>query len=91
MEQQHFCIDLNQGGIVCRSCPTGSQGPLQLSKGTIKQLQWLSRGELTVARRIRFSPHGIEEATRFLEAFVPYHIGRTPKSLAFLHQLRSQV
>ena len=88
--QQSFCIDLSRGGIVCQQCP----GPethkhLVLGKGTLKQLLWMARGDLEKALRVRFSPQALAEATLFLEAFVPYHIGRMPKSLAFLRQMRN--
>jgi DNA repair protein RecO (recombination protein O) len=91
LAQNHFCIDLRQGGIVCHECPAPDAKQLRLGKGTLKQLLWMARGDLTMARRVRFNPAAISEATHFLEAFVPYHIGRVPKSLSFLHQIRGQL
>lgn len=91
LSQHQFCIDLRQGGIVCHQCPAPGAGQLRLSKGTLKQLLWMAQGDLTMAQRVRFSPSALAEATQFLEAFVPYHIGRAPKSLAFLHQIRGQM
>lgn len=90
MVQNHFCIDLDKGGVVCEHCPPQGHGRLQLSKGTLKQLQWIANNDLAKAQRVRFSPRALTEAATFLEAFVPYHIGRVPKSLKFLRQLRSQ-
>lgn len=89
LEQSHFCVDLGKGGVVCNQCPPAGNTHLRLSKGTLKQLQWLSDGDLARARRIRFSSRTMAEATTFLEAFVPYHIGRKPKSLKFLQQIRN--
>jgi len=86
--QHHFCIDVKQGGIVCGACPIPNGTQIQLGKGTIKQLMWMADGELARALRVRFSPHSLAEALAFLEAFVPYHIGRMPKSLGFLRQIR---
>ena len=86
--QQNFCIDLTQGGIVCDHCPPKEHGHLRLSKGTLKHLQWVASGDLGKARRVRLSPQALSEATIFLESFVPYHIGRMPKSLQFLQRLR---
>jgi len=88
LPQQTFCIDLNQGGIVCHACPAPGAGQLQVSKGTLKQLLWMANSDLNTALRVRFANHALAEATDFLEAFVPYHIGRVPKSLAFLRQVR---
>lgn len=88
LPQQRFCIDLTRGGIVCQSCPMHGDGRLHLSRETLKHLQWMVGGSLTKARRVRLSPHALTEATHFLEAFVPYQIGRMPKSLVFLQQMR---
>ena len=65
MSQQHFCIDLRKGGIVCGQCPTNSADRLLVSKGTLKQLQWLSEGTLPRAWRAKFMPSALGEATRF--------------------------
>ncbi len=89
LPQNHFCIDLGKGGVVCNQCPAEASGHLHLSKGTLKQLQWINSGDLTKAQRLRFSGRALAEATAFLEAFVPYHIGKKPKSLRFLKQVRS--
>jgi DNA repair protein RecO (recombination protein O) len=59
-----------------------------LSKGTLKLLQWLSCSDLAQAGRVRFSPAAVAESTAFLEAFVPYHLGKTPRSLKFLREIR---
>ncbi len=90
LPQNDFCIDLGKGGVVCNRCPSGQSGHLHLSKGTLKQLQWINSGDLPKARRMRFSGRALAEATTFLEAFVPYHIGKKPKSLRFLKQVRSE-
>ena len=89
LPQNQFCIDLQQGGIVCNQCPGPDARQLRLSKGTLKQLMWMAKGDMKKALRVRFAAHSMEEATQFMEAFVPFHIGRSPKSLGFLRQIRS--
>lgn len=89
LSQQQFCIDLKQGGIVCHACPSPDATHLQLGKGNLKQLLWMADGDLSQALRVRFSEHALAEANAFMEAFVPFHIGRVPKSLGFLHQVRN--
>ena len=89
--QHDFCVDLTKGGVVCNQCPKDGRGysGLRLSKGTLKQLLWIADGDLVKAKRIRFSAQTMAEATAFLEAFVPYHIGKVPKSLRILQQART--
>lgn len=90
LAQNQFCVDLGRGGVVCNRCSSAAHGHLHLSKGTLKQLQWIAAGDLAKARRMRFSAQAIAEATAFLEAFIPYHIGKKPKSLKFLQQIRGK-
>jgi len=88
LAQNEFCIDLRQGGIVCNQCPGPDNHNVNIGKGTLKQLIWMAKEDLGKALRVRFAPPSMAEATAFLEAFVPYHIGRVPKSLGFLRQIR---
>jgi DNA repair protein RecO (recombination protein O) len=81
-------VDLSKGGILCENCASGSSRQLCLSKGTIKQLLWTESGNITTAGRIRFAPQALKESLNFLEAFVPFHLGKKPRSLAFLQQIR---
>jgi DNA repair protein RecO (recombination protein O) len=61
---------------------------IRLSKGTIKQLLWIRNGELAKAMRIKFTAQALQEGLQFSEAFVPYHLGKEPRSLMFLKQMR---
>ncbi|MFZ0242483.1 MAG: DNA repair protein RecO C-terminal domain-containing protein, partial [Desulfobacterales bacterium] len=63
-------------------------GRLTLSRGTLKQLQWLEAMDLSKAGRLRFSPAAVAESLAAMEAFVPYQMGREPRSLTFLRQVR---
>lgn len=83
-------FDIARGGISCQSCVSGASDGIRLSMGTLKQLLWAGSGDLAKAFRIRFSPKTINEALEFLEAFVPYHLGKQPRSLKFLRQIRKQ-
>jgi DNA repair protein RecO (recombination protein O) len=83
-------FDLPRGGLCCHTCDQADEPVLCLSQGTIKQLQWISEGNLARIGRIRFSAAALNEAQHFLEAFVPYHLGREPRSLKFLRQIRPQ-
>lgn len=81
---------LAKGGILCRHCSDDSLRRLKISKATVKQLLWMEQRSLEKACRIRFSPLSLKEALDFLESFVPYHLGKTPKSLGFLQQMRKR-
>jgi DNA repair protein RecO (recombination protein O) len=88
IKKNEIIFDLKKGGIVCEKCASGSAGQIFLSKGTIKQLLWIKSGELKKAGRIRFTSRALKEGIEFIEAFVPYHLGKEPRSLKFLRQIR---
>lgn len=89
IKSNRIAFDIKRGGLVCDTCSPRFPGKLSLSKGTIKQLLWIESGDLAKAKRIRLDPSAIEESLDFLEAFVPYHLGKAPRSLTFLRQIRS--
>jgi DNA repair protein RecO (recombination protein O) len=81
-------INLSRGGILCENCSTGSKTVRSLAKGTIKQLLWIERGNFARASRIKFAQPTLRESTEFLEDFISYHLGKRPRSLKFLRQIR---
>jgi len=89
IKEGSIVFDLARGGLVCDNCSHNISKRIVLSKGTIKQLLWIEKGDLTKAKRIRFAPQASNEGLEFLEAFVPYHLGKEPKSLKFLRQIRA--
>jgi len=88
MPQTSFGFDLSRGGLVCNRCRTASSARSGLSKGTIKQLIWVQRMDLPKAARIKFTSRSQQEGLAFLETFVPYHLGKVPRSLKVLRQVR---
>ncbi len=82
---------MSQGGIACPTCGFPANGQMKISKGTLKQLLWTNGGDLERASRIRFAPAAMEEGLKFLEAFVPYHLAKRPKSLKVLRAIRQAV
>ncbi|WP_419663160.1 RecO: DNA repair protein [Desulfosarcina variabilis str. Montpellier] len=80
--------DPAKGGIICPRCGGAIGNALRLSKGTLKQLMWIDSNDLGLASRIRFTPTAIAEGLAFLESFVPFHIGKSPKSLKVLRDIR---
>jgi len=88
IKSDNITVNLQRGGIVCGRCSGGSATRISFTKGTIKQLLWAESGNLTKAARIKFTNSALEESTNFLEEFVCYHLGKQPRSLKFLRQIR---
>jgi len=88
IQQAKLSLNLQRGGILCGNCSTASIPRISLAKGTIKQLLWIAGGNLTKATRMKFSPPALKESTQFVEEFVSYHLGKQPRSLKFLRQIR---
>ncbi len=82
-------FDLEKGGVVCDKC-LHSRRPrgLAISKGTAKTLAWIRERPRENTCRPRFSALTIKEALGLLELFLPYYLGREPRSLPVLNQLR---
>lgn len=84
-----FQVDLPKGGLICSRCsPVSAGGRITLTRGTIKQMLWIAKAELPKAGRIRFTGQALLESQRFLEAFLPFHLGQEPRSLKILRQIR---
>ena len=90
IESSWFTFDIKQGELACDRCRPQFQGRPVLSVGTIKQLLWIASGDLSKATKIRLGSSAIKEGLSFLEVFVPYHLGREPRSLAFLRRMRGE-
>jgi DNA repair protein RecO (recombination protein O) len=89
IQQTKITCDLKGGGILCGSCSSRCPTRISLARGTIKQLLWVESGDLAKATRMKFSPAALQESTHFLEEFASYHLGRQPRSLKFLRQVRN--
>jgi len=81
-------FSLKNGGIVCGDCGAFTSHRVPLGLGTVKQLGWIQRRDLGKALRLQFSKQALTEGLALCEAFVPYHLGKEPKSLKFLRQMR---
>lgn len=90
LADHRLVFDSTSGRLLCRSCAPVQDRPLVLSKGTIKQLQWMTNADLRCCSRMRFTRQGLEEGGRFLECFVPVQLGRKPRSLDVLRQLQGE-
>ena len=89
IRQTKILLDLQRGGILCGNCSHLSASRISLSVGTVKQLMWVESGNLGKATRMKFSTSALKESTQFLDEFVCYHLGKQPRSLKFLRQIRT--
>ena len=82
-------FDLEKGGIVCNGCAADTDRTrLRISKGTIKQLSWIRENDIRAIGRLRFTATAVKEGLAAMEAFLPYHLGRRPRSLRVIAQMR---
>jgi DNA repair protein RecO (recombination protein O) len=85
---QRLIFELAKGGLVCQGCSTIHSGKESISKGTVKLLLWIIENELGNLKRLKFNRLSIDEGLKLMEMFVPYHLGKEPKSLKFLRGIR---
>ncbi len=98
IQQTGIVFDFQAGSLVCDKClgsfsrqrliETGKG--MAVTKGTLKQLFWINSNDTAKAGRIRFSGAAVKEGETLLAAFIPCHIGREFKSLAFLRRIREK-
>jgi len=82
-------FDLRRGGPLCSACALGIRHVTRISKACLKQLFWLTAAPSPrTAERLRLTPGARAECLSIMESFVPFHIGRHPKSLRVLQQMR---
>jgi DNA repair protein RecO (recombination protein O) len=82
-------FDLEKGGIVCNGCAAGEiKTRLRMSRGTVKQLAWIQENDIRKVQRLKLTAPAVRQGLLAMESFVPYHLGRVPRSLKILQQLR---
>ena len=91
IKQTNFLFSIKNGGFLCEKCQTQNNNNLFLSKGTIKQLQWIQKEDLKKAARIKFSSLSLKQGLKLSELFVSYHIGKDLTSLNYLRKIRKTV
>jgi len=91
IEQKKVWFDFAEGRIMCQNCiKKRSKYGMTVSKGTLKQINWIHTSDISRADRIKFSNLAIKEGEMLVEAFIPFYIGREFKSLQFLDRLRHE-
>lgn len=88
IKENRIAFDIKSGRLICGRCRNDTAHKIYLSRGTIRQLQWMDRIPLSQVSRIRCLPQVEKEGQSFLETFLPYHLGKKPNSLTFLEKIR---
>ena len=91
MGSNRVWFDFREGHLICSECERKrSRQGMTVSKGTLKQLYWISRSDPDRADRIKFSAYTLKEGEQLMESFVCFHMGRDYRSLRFLNQVRPE-
>jgi DNA repair protein RecO (recombination protein O) len=86
--QEPLGFSMDRGGVMCRACRTPGEPIRPLAPGTLKLLHWIQAGDLATASRIRSDGAARSQALELLEAFLPFHMGKEPRSLSILREVR---
>ncbi len=89
MPGSRFFFELAKGGILCEGCSANTPSRISLSRGTIKQLLWIQSNDWRTSGKLKLNQAALYEGLRSLEKFVAFHLGKEPKSLKFLQDLRN--
>lgn len=82
-------FDFLEGYFICEKCDEKKlKYGIRISKGTLKQLGWISKNNIDRTKRMKFSSFIIKEGEKLLELFIMFHIKKDFKSLHFLEQIR---
>jgi DNA repair protein RecO (recombination protein O) len=88
LARERLIFELAKGGLVCQGCSSNVSAKHAVTRGLVKQLLWIQENELEKLKRLKFNRSAVEEGLKVLEAFVPYHLGKEPRSLRVLKSIR---
>lgn len=77
------------GGVLCDRCPGPPQGVAGLSLDALKLLKGYQRLDVEALAALRLKPSVEAEVERAMREFLGYTLDRSPKSLAFLDEVRT--
>ncbi len=77
------------GGVLCERCPGPPQGVAGLSLEALKVLKAYQRMDVEAIAALRVRPEVEAEVEAAMRAFLAYTLDRSPRSLAFLDEVRA--
>ncbi|HXI46055.1 MAG TPA: DNA repair protein RecO [Candidatus Acidoferrales bacterium] len=76
------------GGVLCERCPGPSAERVGLSLEALKLLKAFQRMDVEALAALRVRPETEREVERAMREFLAYSLDRSPRSLAFLDEVR---
>jgi DNA repair protein RecO (recombination protein O) len=76
------------GGVLCQRCPGPPQERVALSLEGLKLLKAYGRMDVEALAALRVRPETEREVERAMREFLAYSLDRSPRSLAFLDEIR---
>jgi DNA repair protein RecO (recombination protein O) len=86
-EIPNLFFSLEKGALVCERCSKMWNNLIPLSLGTARLIEEISRIELSMIQRFRFTPQALSESRELLPKFISYQLGKELKSLKALADL----
>jgi DNA repair protein RecO (recombination protein O) len=77
------------GGVLCERCPGPPHGAAGLSLEALKLLKAYRRMDVEAIAALRVRPEAEAEVESAMRAFLAYTLDRSPRSLAFLDEVRA--
>lgn len=84
-------FDATRGGIRCSLCYRGDQSCIPVSTGTIKTLLMGKETEINRIHRLVLSERALKESRYIFRHFIRHILGKEPKSLRVLDEIRKMV
>jgi len=81
-------FDAARGGVRCPRCDRNDQGGIPVSTGTIKTLLMGGQMEPALIGRLVLSENALRESSQILRHFIRHILGREPRSLQVLDEIK---
>ena len=84
-------FDTTKGGIKCLQCGRGGQDCIPVSPGTLKTLLMGNQTETDRIHRLVLSENALKESRNIFRHFIRHILGKEPKSLQVLDEIRKMI
>jgi DNA repair protein RecO (recombination protein O) len=88
VKERAYRFDAARGGLTCSICAPGGREAIPVSLGTIRTLLLAQEMEIGRLGRLFLSDQSADESRRLLAHFIRHLLGREPKSVHVLNEIR---